>query len=496
MRNRSLFSPLRWFSGFFLLAALILTILNLAGYSRALANFPAGVEIAGVPVGGLNRQQAAQRLLEAFSTPVELLYNDAIIHLNPSVVDFQLDLESMLAAADLQRTQKDFWVGFWDYLWSRPTALAQIPLRSSYSESRLRLFLQEEVARRYDQPPIAAKPIAGTINFEPGVPGTVLDVDQAVTLIGGALNSLRNRRVVLPLERIQPPRPAFENLKVLLKQTIDLAGYDGLAGIYLHDLQTNQEIHLAYQQGEELSLQPDIAYTASSIIKVPIMVSVYRRLTDNSDTEAVRLLGEMITKSGNETADWLMDRVISGNRAPLVVSEDMQQLGLKNTFLAGYFTAGSPLLARIETPANQRSDVNTDPDPYNQTTPSDIGMLLEDIYECAQSGGGALMAVFPGEITQAECQAMLEYLKNNKLPVLLTAGIPETVQIAHKHGWVSDINGVINTIGDAGIIFTPAGDYVLVIFLYHPVQLVWEPASTLVANLSRAVYNYYSLSSE
>lgn len=496
MRNRSLFSPLRWFSGFFLLAALILTILNLVGYSRALANFPIGVEIAGVPVGGLDRQQAAQRLLEAFSTPVELLYNDAIIHLNPSVVDFQLDLDSMLAAADLQRTQKDFWVGFWDYLWSRPTAPAQIPLRSSYSEARLRLFLQDEVARRYDQPPIAAKPIAGTINFEPGVPGTVLDVDQAVTLIGGALNSLRNRQVVLPLERIQPPRPAFENLKVLLKQTIDLAGYDGLAGIYLHDLQTNQEIHLAYQQGEELNVQPDVAYTASSIIKVPIMVSVYRRLTDNSDAEAIRLLGEMITKSGNETADWLMDRVIAGNRAPLVVSEDMQQLGLKNTFLAGYFTAGSPLLARIETPANQRSDVNTDPDPYNQTTPSDIGMLLEDIYECAQNGGGALMAVFPGEITQAECQAMLEYLKNNKLPVLLTAGIPETVQIAHKHGWVSDINGVINTIGDAGIIFTPAGDYVLVIFLYHPVQLVWEPASTLVANLSRAVYNYYSLSSE
>ncbi len=496
MRSRSLFSPLRWFSALFLLAALILTIVNLVQYSRAQANFPPGIEIAGVPVGGMDRQQAAQRLVEAFSTPVELVYSDARILMSPAVIDFQLDLDSMLAAADLQRAQKDFWAGLWDYLWSRPTAPAQIPLRSTYSEARLRLYLQEEIARRYDQPPVAAKPIPGTVNFEPGVPGTVLNVDEAIPLIGSALSSLRNRQVVLPLERIQPPRPAFDNLKVLLKQTIEVAGFDGLAGIYLHDLQTNQEIHLAYQRGEELNVQPDVAYTASSIIKIPIMVSVYRRLSQDTDAETIRLLGEMITKSGNETADWLMDRVIPGNRAPLVVSEDMQQLGLKNTFLAGYFTLGSPLLARIETPANQRADVNTDPDPYSQTTPSDIGMLLEDIYTCAQNGGGTLMAVFPGEITQAECQAMVEYLKNNKLPALLTAGIPETLQIAHKHGWVSDINGVINTIGDAGIIFTPAGDYVLVIFLYHPVQLVWEPASGLIANLSRAVYNYYSLAAE
>jgi len=81
---------------------------------------------------------------------------------------------------------------------------------------------------------------------------------------------------------------------------------------------------------------------------------------------------------------------------------------------------------------------------------------------------------------------------NNKLPVLLTGGIPEGTRIAHKHGWVS-VNGIINTIGDAGIIYSPGGDYILVVFLYHPVQLVWDPASKLVADLSRAVYNYYNL---
>ena len=181
-------------------------------------------------------------------------------------------------------------------------------------------------------------------------PGTVLNVDASLGLVESSLNSLSQRQVVLPLERTQPPRPAFDNLKILLKQTVDLAGFDGLAGIYLHDLQTNQEVHLEYRQGEELPVQPDVAYTASSIIKVPIMVSVYRRLGENPDAETMRLMGEMITKSGNETADWLMDRVIDGNRAPLTVTEDMQAAGLQNTFLGGYFTFGSPLLAQIEIP--------------------------------------------------------------------------------------------------------------------------------------------------
>lgn len=493
MRNQGLFSPLRWFSAFFLLAALILTAIQLVSYSRVQANFPAGMDIAGIPVGGLDRQRAAQRLLEAYSIPVELEYNQALIQFTPNIVEFELDLEKMLAAADLQRSQKLFWEGFWDYLWNRSSEPVRIPLRYEYSESRLRVYLEQEVARRYDQPPIPARPAVGTVNFQPGVPGTTLDIDGSIRLIENALQSLTRRSVVLPLRRSDPPRPAFQNLKVLLQQTVDLSGFDGIAGVYLLDLQTAQELHFEYQQGEELVSQPDVAYTASSIIKIPIMISVFRRFGDDPDDESLKLLNDMITKSGNETADWLMERVIDETRAPLLVTDDMNLLGLQNTFLAGYFSIGSPLLARIQTPSNLRSDVNTDPDPYSQTTPSEIGMLLADIYQCAQNGGSALTAVFPGEITQAECQSMIEYLKNNKLPVLLTAGIPETMQIAHKHGWVSDINGVINTIGDAGIIYTPGGNYVLVVFLNHPVQLVWEPASNLIADMSRAVYNYYNL---
>ena len=492
MRNSSRpISAFRILSLGILLLALILAVLQLVRFSRVRTNFPAGLVIAGVPVGGLDRPQAAERLLSAYSAPVVLHYNDAVINLNPSVIDYQLDVESMLAAGDLERTRILFWQEFWDFLWGRTSTPNPIPLRATYSEQRLRTFL-EDISMRYDQPPQAALPVAGSVTFQPGKAGFVLDEDGAVVLIEKALFSLDQREAVLPLQRSEPSRPPLENLKTLLKQTLEVEGFEGLAGIYMEDLQTGQELHFAYQDGQDITVNPDVAFTASSIIKIPIMVSALRRIQDNSDPETQKLLGDMVDLSGNEAADWLMDRVIDNGRGPLVVSEDMTELGLENTFLAGKFSIGSPLLAVVKTPANQRIDVSTDPDPYSQTTPSDIGMLLSDIYQCAQSNGGSLIAVFAGDIDPSKCQQMINLLVNNKLPSLLTAGIPEGTRIGHKHGWVST-NGIINTIGDAGIIYSPAGNYVFVVFLHNPDQLVWEPASNLIADLSTAVYNYFNL---
>jgi hypothetical protein len=155
---------------------------------------------------------------------------------------------------------------------------------------------------------------------------------------------------------------------------------------------------------------------------------------------------------------------------------------------------GSPILYYYSTPADERTDLNTKPDPYNHTTVSDMGMLLTDLYQCAEFGGGALMAVFPEDITQAECNAMIDTLTRNYTPFLLAAGVPDGTRIAHKHGWVSDFySGAITTIGDAGIVYTPSGNYVLVTFFSHPTQLVWDPMSKLMSDLSEAVYNYYNI---
>ena len=497
MRNRNTSILIRIISILFLSATIIITIISLIGYSRQRNFYPAGMTIGGIPVGGLDPQAASQRVLQVYTTPVEAQYGDATIQINPTSAGFEVDIESMLAAADLIRTGGSFWGGFWDYLWNRAATPVAIPLRSSLAEDRLRSYLTNEIASRYDIPPEPAQPIPGTARFLPGRAGQVLDIDRAVILMEDALRSPTNRSISLTFQRSAAARPTLENLKILLQQTINLAGFDGVLGFYMLDLQTGQELHFAMDQGQEIPVEPDVAFTASSTIKIPIMVSNYLSFgTQPLDERTSNLLLDMIQKSENPPADALMER-LDVNLGPLVVTEDMKKIGLENTFIAGFFCDPinpCPLLARFATPANQRLDVFTDPDLYNQTTTSDMGMLLADIYQCATSGGGALMAAYPGKLTQAACQQMIDFLASDKIGVLIEAGVPEGTQVAHKHGWISDAaSGVIKNISDSAIVYTPGGNYVLVIYAYHPVQAVWEPVSNLFAQLSQAVYNYFNL---
>ncbi len=485
-----------WISIIFILAAVIILTLQLIIFSRSRATYPNGLTIADVSVGGMDREQAAERLLEIYNVPIHLRYNDALIEMDPAVIGFRLNLESMLATADLVRVGGPFWNEFWAFLWGNPEVPEAVPLDASFDETSLRTYLSDEIGSRYDHPATPSQPLLGTATYSTGTSGTTIDLEQAIIHIEEALSSTSDRTVDLPLKTAEPGRPSFFALEQFLKLTLDIAEFDGTASIYLLDLQTAQEIHFVYQNRVDYPTEPDLAFSASSIIKIPIMISAYRRLGEDPNSEALNLLNGMIAESGNDPADWLMEQFIDPNTGPLIVTEDLRDLGLENTFLAGHFRVGSPLMAVITTPANSRIDLDTDPDVYNQTTTSDIGMLLADLYQCAQTGGGTLIAVFPGEITQQECQDMIDLLTRNHTPFLIEAGAPDGTRIGHKHGWVTDNSGAISTIGDAGIVYTPSGNYVLVIYFYHPIQLVWDPSADLFGDLAKVVYNYYNLPSQ
>ncbi|MCJ7625148.1 MAG: class A beta-lactamase-related serine hydrolase [Anaerolineaceae bacterium] len=481
---------MRWISILSLFLAVVLTVFQLVSYSRIRNSLPPGMVIADVAVGGLDQQQAAERLIQAYGVPIELHYLGSVIQVKPSLLGFELDLTSMLTAADLQRVNQPFWNAFWAFLWNRIPTPAEVPMSSKISEERLLSYLQNEISARYDKPPTAAVPVPGSVNFSSGESGATLDLERAMITITDALRSPTSRIVNLTFKETSPSRPSMQNLQILLQQVVDLSGFDGLTEIFLLDLQSGQDMSFAYQQGEQIT--PDIAFTAASTIKIPIMVSVYRRISEPAPDEISNLLELMIERSENDPADLLMEKVIDPTLGPLMVTEDIQSLGLESTFLGGHFYLQAPLLKRFETPANTRTDIYTDPDIYNQTTAPEIGMMLEDIYQCAATGGGALSAVFPGEITQSECDQMITYLTRNRIGVLIQAGMPDGNRLAHKHGWITEVDGVIHTMADVGIAFTPGGDYVICIFLYHPVQLVWEPANLLMAQLSNAIYNFYN----
>jgi beta-lactamase class A len=224
------------------------------------------------------------------------------------------------------------------------------------------------------------------------------------------------------------------------------------------------------------------------------MISVFKNLGPNLDQSTQDLIVEMITHSENPASDALM-RKIDAVRGPLVVSNDLKAIGLQNTFMAGFFCSSvdpCPPLQHFDTPANMRTDVSTDPDVYNQTTPSDMGTLLADLYYCSKDGSGPLVKAFPDKFNPDVCKTIIGYLERDKIGSLIEAGLPEGTQIAHKHGWTPNYAGITQDFSDAAIVYTPGGDYVLVVYTHHPVQALGVPVARMFAQISQAVYDYFN----
>jgi beta-lactamase class A len=64
--------------------------------------------------------------------------------------------------------------------------------------------------------------------------------------------------------------------------------------------------------------------------------------------------------------------------------------------------------------------------------------------------------------------------------------VPPDTPVAHRHGWSGD------THADAGIVYSPGGDYVLVEIFHQKDWLPWDRSSPLMADISRAAYNYFN----
>lgn len=243
---------------------------------------------------------------------------------------------------------------------------------------------------------------------------------------------------------------------------------------------------LNLSNGDNFSLGSDIAYSGMSLIKIPILVTLYRHLNQPPDAREAELIGNTMICSGNFTANEMLAVIGGGDpfAGTQVVTETMQALGLNNTFLTAPFKIGD---APIEGPSYtldiEADQTRTLPDFSNQSTPEDLGWLLSAIYECGMQERGPLMDVFPGAFTGTECRQMILAMSANQINVLSEAGVPVGTQVAHKHGWIDD------THGDAAIIFTPGGDFVLTMAFFQPEWLTYELSWPTMAEITRTIYN-------
>ena len=492
MKQRSTIAILSWVSLGLLFIAFMLTGFQLMRYSQMRSNYPLDLTIGDVPVGGLDSTEAAERLTRAYGIPIEIVYGDAVIQGSPSAIGFSLILETMLAAADLQRVRRGFWEDFWNYIWNTLPKPSPVPLSATISEERVRSYLEDEIVPRYDQAAKAPTVIQGAASFTQGESGRELDVDRSIQLIQQALRSATDRHVVLPYNRTAPPQASSQTLEYMIQQILVQNEFDGVAEFYIMDVDTREEISVAFSNQQEIP--SGVSFTAASTIKLPIMIYLFANEDEPLSAELQENLEKMIEISENTPADNIL-QTISGNLAPNLLTSDLKDLGYSNTFLGGLFYTGAPLLTRNVTTANSREDVNTEPDSYNQTTAIDMGMILDDVYLCSVYNGGGLKAYYGDRLAQSECTTMLNEMSKNKTAVLLEAGIPETVRVAHKHGWILEGDGLIHNISDAGIVYSPNATYIFVMFYWHPDQLVFDPTNKMASQISSAVYQYFNQSS-
>jgi beta-lactamase class A len=294
--------------------------------------------------------------------------------------------------------------------------------------------------------------------------------------------------VTLPLIEQTVVRPSFDNLAELIVSDLELFQFDGIFSLYLLDLGSGRE--LVINIDNQVAVPGPIAYSGMSTIKIPIMVSFFAQnngpLTDEQDL----LLARSIDASQNTATDLLLATIGRGDgfAGTRQVTADMQRLGLASTYISGLLDTFGAVLSPLATPANTRTDINTLPDPYNQTTAEDMGTLMVMIYQCS-NGGGALLAAFPGQFSPEECRTMIDYLTANLVgPIFITGGSGPDGVVAHKHGW--DTLPLTN-VADAALVFTPSANYALTIFIHRADTMSFDDGNRLIISIARAVYNYF-----
>lgn len=441
--------------------------------------FPEGTEIAGIDVSGMDSPEARLRIEEAYSMPVYVYHKSEHVEIDPVDVGFVLEVDAMLTEAQQRIAERNEWLRYAGFVLHRPLEPVTIPLIASNNEEEVAALVQS-ISELLDEPATPAQVLSEGGGLKEGQGGFVTDVDASVPIVTDALYRQENRVAKLVVLEQEEPEITID----LLAETIEskLQSFDGIGSVFILDLQT----------GEEVNINSDMAMSGLSILKIGIFVEAYRAIDDVPNAEEQKLFLDTATRSSNYGANLLLHVVAGVNntyKGADIFTESMQRLGLENTFMAVPYDASPPAYRKTTyvTPANSRPDVELELDETMQSTAEEIGTLLAMIYRCSK-GGGALLAVYPDELTPVECQAIIDLMVLNEEGNLIRYGVPEGIPVSHKHGWAQ------GTHADAGIVYSPGGDFVIVEYLHQAGGwLVAEESFPILREIARAAYNYFNM---
>ncbi len=463
-----------------------------ARYRTYLRGIRPGITAGGVDLGGMTPDAALRTLEEMvvapLSKPLHLRYEEETVVLIPVDIGFQVYGEKMVEEALRLSHDPQAMPGFVEFIVHGPQRLeAEIPLQTELDTNALRSFLVG-VAERKDQPLREVQPITGTLSFYPGQAEKRLNLDLSIVRMEEALLSIDDRDVDLVVETKEPPKPSLDLLRGMVEDRIQ--EFDGIVGVYISDPGTQESIEINSQT----------SFSGMSVVKIAIFLETYLHFAgEEPDPETKGWMDKVVTDpvGSNYWANLLLSLMGEGSATEGArrTTEMMRALGLNKSFIKGPYRLETEEVGRQGGRGLASLSLSlwaeyTNPDPIIQTSPQDMGLLLQMIYQCGY-GGGAILEAFPAQITPQGCQEIQEILAQNPVRSMIGAGIPEGTPLAHKHGFADD------THADAGIVYSPGGDYVIVQFQYAPTEwLVWALSQPVFEDVSRAAYNFFNIGHE
>jgi beta-lactamase class A len=272
-----------------------------------------------------------------------------------------------------------------------------------------------------------------------------------------------------------PPEPVLEDVPESERERVEqqleearqkVEDYPGVAGVYVRDLEGD------YGYG----IRPDEQFFSASIIKIPVMVAVYRKVDEGelSFSQMVEIkeqdwaagagwlqweragtkqtVGDLLLLMMNQSdnvATNALTRMVGG---PDHVNEVARSLGAENTLL-------------YQKLSSERAAV---PGLDNRTTPRDMAAMLQKIAD----GEAA---------SEKSCRYMIDLMDLNELDWWLDAGLPPDVYAANKAGWLYQVYD------DVGIVKAGDRPYVVAILSKYGTEDV-DVGRVMIEELSRDVW--------
>jgi hypothetical protein len=328
--------------------------------------------------------------------------------------------------------------------------------------------------------------------FDPGEPGYTFNVTDATATVQRALHDGITEPITFEPELVPPPPITPTLLIPPLEER--LAEFPGVTSLLVKDLDTGEVVY---------DENTDYVLSGMSIVKIGILVEVYRHFGGQVDAQTHQELVDMLgSESCNPCANRLLAIVGKGSAhaGAEKVTKTMRRLGLSNFYLCAPFRVvdlwqddGDLVWAKNEFSLALLTDPEVPRyDRCVRATPREMANLVEMIYTCTQDEG-LLGDAYPNIFGPETCEEMIDIMAANDLRNMLGAGIPNETKLAHKHGFSGYDVPWGDTRGEVGIVFAPGANWLVSFYIWQDTAWInWGINQPLYRDVSNLLYNFFS----